>query len=144
MRTTRRSDSILYKRHYQFFTGCTDPNCAAWQCYGAKGIKIYKKWAAFKTGFDHFENWIIANLGPMPFPGAVIRRIDSTKDIKPGNLEWSTRIIVSNNRTTNMRVRIGRQTKSLADWCRIHNRNFATVWSRIHDYGFTAKEALEI
>lgn len=144
MRTTRRSDSILYKKWYQFATGTTNPNCAAWANYGAKGIKMKASWVPFKSGFDEFENWVIANLGPMPFPGAIIKRIDSTKAIKPGNLEWSTFDRMFNNRTTTLRIRINGQTKSLADWCRIYDLNFATVYSRIKDYGYTPKEALEI
>jgi hypothetical protein len=144
MRTTRRSDSILYKRHYQFYNGCTNPNSNAWQTYGGRGIKIYRPWASLKQGFDLFEDWIIANLGAPPQADSIIRRIDSTKDIKPGNLEWSTRRIQSNNRTTNHRIRIGGQTKSMADWCRIYGKNLRTVWSRINDHGYTPKKALEL
>ena len=55
MKTTRRSDSILYKRWYQFATGTTNPNCYAWAAYGALGIKMKKSWTPFKSGFDQFE-----------------------------------------------------------------------------------------
>lgn len=143
MRTTRRSDSILYKRWYQFAMGTTDPNAHCWKTYGAKGIKMKSQWTPYKYGFDAFEAWIIDNLGPPPSPNSIIRRIDSTKDIKPGNLEWSTRAIQSNNRITNFKIRIKGQTKSLAEWCRIYNKNLPTVWSRIRDYGYTPREALE-
>lgn len=142
MRTTRRSDSPLYKRHYQFLNGCTNPNCRAWNVYGARGITIYKPWASLKTGFDRFEDWVLANLGPEPFAGAVIRRIDPTKGIKPGNLEWSTRKVVSNHRSTNCMIRIGRQTKSLGEWCSQYGKNPRTVWSRINDRGWKPLVAL--
>ena len=144
MKTTRRSDSPLYKRHYQFLTGCLDPNCRAWHNYGARGVKIHRPWATLKTGFDRFEDWVLANLGPIPFPGAVIRRINPNGDIKPGNLEWSTRKVVSNHRRTNCMIRIGRQKKSLGEWCSQYGKNPRTVWSRIFDRGWTPKDALEI
>jgi hypothetical protein len=142
MRTTRRSDSPLYKRHYQFFNGCTNPNCYAWQNYGALGIKIYKPWASLKTGFDQFEQYVIDHLGPQPSPLHVINRIDTSGDIKPGNLQWATRQQQSNHRSNNMMIRIGKETKSLADWCRATGLKEPTVWSRIRDYGFSPREAL--
>lgn len=144
MRTTRRSDSPLYKRHYQFFNGCTNPNCYAWRSYGGRGIKIHKPWASLKTGFDRFENWVLSNLGPIPFPGAVIRRIDHTKDVKPGNLEWSTRKVVGNHRRSNLIIRVGRRKQTLGQWCSELGLNPRTVWSRLNDRGWTPKQALEL
>ena len=51
-----RSDSILYKRWYQFVIGTTQPHSYAWAQYGAKGIKMKKSWTVFKSGFDQFEH----------------------------------------------------------------------------------------
>lgn len=144
MRTTRRSDSPLYKRHHQFLNGCTNPNCRAWPSYGGRGIKIHKPWASLKQGFDRFEDWVIANLGPIPFPGAVIRRINPNGDIKPGNLEWSTRKVVSNHRRSNLILKINGQKKSLGEWCSQYGKNPRTVWSRINDRGWKPKDALEL
>jgi hypothetical protein len=142
MKTTRRSDSILYKRWYQFATGTSNPNCYAWHAYGAKGIGMKKSWIPFKTGFDQFEQYVIDHLGPPPAPYYVINRIDTTGDVKPGNLQWATRQSVSNHRTTNMMIRIGRETRSLADWSRTVGIPAPTIWSRIHDYGYTPKQAM--
>jgi hypothetical protein len=144
MQTRRRSDSPLYKRHYQFFTGCTDPSTHAWQSYGARGCTMYKPWASFKQGFDRFEHWVNTNLGPMPSSNSIIRRIDSTKGVKPGNLEWSTRKISGNNRRTNHFVTIKGQTKSISQWCDERGLCYPTVWSRIVDRGWTPREALEL
>jgi predicted DNA-binding transcriptional regulator AlpA len=142
MKTQRRSDSILYKRWYQFATGTTNPNCYAWAAYGALGIKMKKSWTPFKSGFDQFEQYVIDHLGPPPTPEHVINRIDTTKDIKPGNLQWATRQQQCNHRRTNMMIRIGKETKSLADWCRLTGLKEPTVWSRIKDHGYPPKEAL--
>ena len=142
MKTSRRSDSILYKRWYQFATGTTNPNCYAWAAYGALGIKMKKSWTPFKSGFDQFEQYVIDHLGPPPTPEHVINRIDTTKDIKPGNLQWATRQQQCNHRRTNMMIRIGKETKSLADWCRLTGLKEPTVWSRIKDHGYPPKEAL--
>ena len=142
MKTTRRSDSILYKRWYQFATGTSNPNCYAWNAYGALGIKMKASWIPFKSGFDQFEQYVIDYLGPQPDPTYVINRINTQKDIKPGNLQWATRQTMCNNRSTNMMIRIGNQTQSLADWCRYTGLKEPTVWSRIKDRGYTPRKAL--
>ena len=142
MRTTRRSDSILYKRWYQFATGTTNPNCSAWAAYGAKGIDMKKSWTPFKSGFDQFEQYIIDYLGPPPTTEHVINRINTHKNIEPGNLQWATRQTMCNNRTSNMMIQIGNQTQSLAEWCRHTGLKEPTVWSRIRDYGFSPRKAL--
>ena len=144
MRTTRRSDSILYKRWYQFATGTSNPNCSAWNNYGALGVKMKASWIPFKLGFDQFEQYVIDHLGPPPTPAHVINRIDINKGIQPGNLQWATRQVVGNHRRTNMMIKIGREKKSLADWCRQTGLKEPTVWSRIRDRGYTPKEALEL
>jgi len=142
MKTTRRSDSILYKRWYQFAIGTSNPNSYAWHAYGAKGIKMKKSWIPFKSGFDLFEQYVIDHLGPPPTTEHVINRIDTTKDIKPGNLQWATRQQQSNHRTTNMMIRIGGETRSLADWSRTVGIPAPTIWSRIKDHGYTPREAM--
>jgi hypothetical protein len=142
MRTTRRSDSILYKRWYQFATGTTNPNCSAWAAYGAKGIDMKASWTPFKSGFDQFEQYIIDYLGPPPTTEHVINRINTHKNIEPGNLQWATRQTMCNNRTSNMMIQIGNQTQSLAEWCRYTGLKEPTVWSRIRDYGFSPRKAL--
>lgn len=110
--------------------------------YGARGIGMYAPWASLKIGFDNFEQWVYDNLGPIPFPGAIIRRKDSTKDVMPGNLEWSTRKVQGNNRRNTLYIKIGRKRQSLNSWCEELGLNSRTVWSRIHDYGMTPKRAL--
>jgi hypothetical protein len=142
MKTQRRSDSILYKRWYQFATGTTNPNCYAWAAYGAKGIGMKKSWTPFKSGFDQFEQYIIDYLGPPPTTNHVINRINTHKNIEPGNLQWATRQTMCNNRTSNMMIQIGNQTQSLAEWCRYTGLKEPTVWSRIKDYGFSPRKAL--
>jgi hypothetical protein len=68
--------------------------------------------------------------------------MDSTKNIKPGNLEWSTRKIMSNHRTTNVFYKINGQIHTLSEWSDITGINSRTAWSRIRDHGMTPKKAL--
>jgi hypothetical protein len=139
----RRSDSPLYKRWYQIATGCSDPNSAPWKVYGAQGVTCVKSWIPYKVGFDNFEHWVLSTLGPQPNPDSILRRINTKKGWHPGNIEWSTRLIQSNNRSTNMMIQVGKRKQSLADWCRETGLLEATVWSRLKR-GHKPKEALEL
>jgi hypothetical protein len=99
-------------------------------------------WIPYKSGFDQFEQYVIDHLGPPPTLQHVINRIDTGKDVKPGNLQWATRQEQSNHRSSNMMIKIGRENKSLADWSRQVGIPAPTIWSRIRDYGYTPQQAL--
>ncbi len=70
---------------------CSDPKDPGWKHYGAKGIKVCKKWQKF-TGF--FED-----MGERP-PNMTLDRIDSSGDYEKKNCRWATI-------TTNLRNRPG-------------------------------------
>ena len=137
-----RNRHPLYKTHYQWYHACNNPNAGHWHQYGGVGVKMHRPWNQLKEGFDRFEQWVLDNLGPQPFPEAVLRRIDTTGDIKPSNLMWSTRQHLCNTRKTNKMIKINGQKKSLADWARHYGKNYDAVYSRIVDYGFKPKDAL--
>jgi hypothetical protein len=142
MRTTRRSDSFLYRTWYQFMNGTTNPQGYAWHYYGARGVTMYRPWQTPKTGFDLFEDYVLTKLGYPPSNDSILCRVDSSKDIEPGNLIWSTRKLSGNNRITNHRVTINGTTNTIAKWCEDLDLCYATVWSRIVDRGYTPEEAI--
>jgi hypothetical protein len=143
--THRRSDNVLYKRWHHMVHVTNNSASAEWQLYGARGIGMYKPWSHLGgRGFDAYRDWVMDNLGPMPHPGAIIRRINSTKDFRPGNLEWSTPKIMSNHRRTNLMIRYQGRTQSLADWSRELNLNYDSLWSRLIDHKLKPKEAFDV
>jgi len=139
-----RNKRPLYKRWQQFYYSTTTPGSHLWHCYGQLGIKMYKPWAVPKVGFDLFEDWVYANLGRPPKGLTVLGLIDRKKDIRPGNLHWTTQLWVQNHRRFNLMLKINGRKQSLADWSRETGVNKATAWTRIHDKGMTAREAFEL
>lgn len=63
---------------------CTNPKNPAYPRYGGRGIKMCDRWL---LGFDNF----IEDMGPPPYQGATIHRINNDEDYKPENCVWMSR-----------------------------------------------------
>lgn len=62
-------------------TRCNNPKNHTWKYYGARGIRVCKRWLKF-------ENFL-ADMGRRP-EGKSINRINNDGDYKPSNCEWAT------------------------------------------------------
>lgn len=72
---------------------CTNPNNTDYKYYGARGIKVCKRWMKSMN----FIADVLAEIGERP-PGLTLDRINTNKDYKPGNIRWATRAEQSRNR----------------------------------------------
>ena len=84
----------LYKRYQNIKKRCYDKNSNSYKNYGARGIKICRKWLG-KNGFKNFLEWSLNNGYS---PELQIDRIDNNKGYSPDNCRWV-------DRKTNMRNR---------------------------------------
>lgn len=64
----------------------TNPNCRTYHKYGAKGVRVCKRWQGPK-GFINF----LADMGPKPSVRYSISRLGDIGDYKPSNVFWHTR-----------------------------------------------------
>jgi hypothetical protein len=136
-----RSDHYLFKRWKNMINGCSNPNDGSWKHNGARGVKVCRRWYNFWTFVDDIES----NLGPQPSEDQkFLARLDPTKDWKLSNVQWDFKKNYANRRPQCHWVKIGKETKSLSQWCDHFELPYQTVFTRIAKYGWTEHEALEI
>lgn len=102
---------------------CNSPNSSDYKNYGARGIRVCERWQSFENFF--------ADMGPIPFKGASIERIDVNGDYCPENCKWITMAEQSQNRTITKFVTVNGGKLCLAEAARIYKINASTIRERL-------------
>ena len=97
----------LYSRWSGMKTRCNNPNSTVYKYYGAKGIRVCKRW-------DHFKNFL-EDVGKTYKKGLSLNRIDNSGPYSPENCEWVSQKEQVSNTSRNIKY----QGKTMADWSRI-------------------------
>lgn len=116
---------------------CTNPNNAAYDRYGGKGIKVCDAW---RRSYDTFIN----SIGPRPSLTHSIDRIDGERDYEPGNVRWATKKEQANNRSVTTLVTAFGKTQSLKEWAEELGVKYATLRGRVSRVGWDVEKALTI
>lgn len=117
---SRSPEYIIWRN---ILTRCYKTNCDHYQFYGAKGVKVCKRWQSFET--------FLADVGTRPSKQFTIERIDTNGNYEPSNCRWATRYEQARNRTNNHWVKIDGVTRILTDWCKIKQIKLTTVAQRL-------------
>lgn len=113
---------------------CYNENHVYFKRYGGRGISVCEEWHDFKV--------FLKDMCPRP-TGLSIDRIDNDKNYSKENCKWSDAKIQSRNRSTTRWVTLGKEKKSLAEWCEIKKINYAKVVARLNKLNWPIEKALE-
>lgn len=104
--------------------------------YGGRGIKICSEWL---EDYGNFHDWAVENGYN---DSLTIDRIDTNSDYTPDNCRWATNEQQSNNRRSNIIIKIGNAKKSLMEWCKIFELDYKKVYGRYNRNKFVGIDEL--
>ena len=103
---------------------CYNPNNRSYKNYGGRGITVCQEW---KEDFQTFYDWAIANGYKK---GLEIDRIDVNGNYEPDNCRWTNSKKNNNNRRNNVKIKIGREEHTVAEWSEITGIPRSTILER--------------
>lgn len=114
---------------------CGNPNDDKYSRYGGRGISVCDEW----TSFGPFRDWAFSH-GYRE--GLSIDRIDNDGNYCPENCRWGDRLVQANNTSANHYIKIGEETRTIAEWAREKNISADLLWSRICDLNWEPEKAI--
>ena len=90
---------------------CTNPKQVAYKNYGGRGIKVCDEWQEFEP----FYKWAAINGYEK---GRQLDRINNDLGYSPENCRFITPIENECNRSNNIRLTVGNETKTISEWTR--------------------------
>lgn len=105
--------------------------------YGGRGITVCKRW----QGPEGYVNFL-SDMGRRPGSGYSIERIKNNRGYSPYNCKWALPKEQARNKRVNVRVRVGRQIKTIAEWAELVGLKYHTLWARLRRAGWSSKRAV--
>lgn len=105
---------------------CNKPNCSGYHKYGAKGIRVCEEW---NKSFEPFMDWALSNGYSDEL---TLDRINSAGNYEPSNCRWVTQKIQQNNRSNNVKLTYGGETKNLVAWSESTGIPYRILYDRYH------------
>lgn len=134
--THKMSSTRIYSVWANIKHRCNNPHDTRYYRYGGRGIKMCEEW---EKSFVSFFKWAMANGYKDDLS---IDRIDNDKGYFPENCRWSTAKEQSNNRSTNVKIKIGNAVKTVTEWCEIFELDLNTVLARYSRSGYISVDQL--
>lgn len=129
------SDRRLYHIWSSIKQRCTNSNEGhAYKYYGARGIKYCSEWEAFEP----FKTWALNNGYSDDLS---IDRIDCNGDYEPSNCRWVTWDVQSNNKRNTVKIRVGEEEHTAAEWAKITGTKHYNIEYRSR-FGFHSEEEI--
>lgn len=126
-----------YKREYRIWKALRarcNYHCFDNSAYRMKNIKCCKRWNSFAN--------FIEDMGECPI-GYSIDRIDNNGNYEPSNCRWTNSKIQNSNRGDfTPLIEYKGQKHILKDWCKILNKNYSTIYTRMFKLNMTFENAL--
>lgn len=133
--THRKSNIRLYNIWRSMKARCNCKTNPSYKNYGERGIKICSDWIIF----ENFYNWAINNGYK---ENLSIERIDVNGNYEPSNCKWIPLSKQAYNKRDSLIININGEEKCLAEWCKLYNVKYTTIYRRITIGKMNIQEAI--
>lgn len=103
---------------------CENPHDKQYRLYGGRGVRICENW----HNFEYFKNWALDNGYEV---GLTIDRRNNNEGYDPDNCRWVSQVTQQNNRRNNHRIEYCGENRTIAEWARLFNVNYKTLWNHV-------------
>lgn len=119
---------------------CYNPNYAEYRYYGQRGIFVCEEW---KNDYPAFRDWALANGYDEHNKNkeCTLDRIDVDKNYCPDNCRWVDLFVQANNKRNNIKIEYNGVTRTIAEWARVLDMKFSTLYCRLIQYNWTIEKA---
>lgn len=104
---------------------CDNPNNSSYHKYGARGIKVCKRWRDFA--------FFMKDMGSKPTSEHSIERIDNEGDYTPENCRWALPYEQARNTRQNRWITYNGKTLCLTDWSKKFGIKYQTLSHRLNN-----------
>lgn len=101
---------------------CYDETSLSYPRYGGAGVIVCSRWHSYASFKD--------DMSPRPV-GTQLDRRDNSLGYEPGNCRWVTPTEQQRNRKNNLRITVGTETKTLAEWVERTGISAGTIQQRL-------------
>jgi len=112
---------------------CTNPANRHYKHYGARGIWVCERWRSF----EHF----IEDVGPRPFRGAQLDRVDNDGPYHPDNFRWTTGLENMRNSTAVRIIEYNGEARTVIEWAEQLGMKARVLYTRLSK-GWSVERAL--
>lgn len=142
-RKYKYSNKRLYSVYRSMLNRCYNDKHREYHNYGGRGIQVCDEWL---SDYDNFAEWALSNGYDVNanFGVCTLERIDVDKDYSPDNCTWITNEEQQNNRRDNVLITYRDETHNLAEWSRILNVSYDSLWYYTQNKGVSLEEFMRI
>lgn len=133
---TSKDYAKLYNSWKNMLSRCYDPKNDRYYTYGARGITVCDEW---RDDFHVYARFALTHDWRVDLS---IERKDFNQPYCPENCTFITMREQMRNKTNNVWITIGNETKCLIEWCEIFGVDFKVAWSRYKALGITDVDTL--
>lgn len=114
---------------------CENTKHPAFLNYGGRGVTVCAEWVSFQR--------FLADMGPQPFRGASIERVDNQKGYSKDNCVWANATQQNRNRRSNRMLTVAGITQPVSAWAQQVGIRHNTICYRL-DHGWAPEAAVSV